>query len=208
MAITTTLAPIDDGTNNSQVYLATNKTAISGSVSIGHSGNPSCTVDIKGAGSTSGTFNCQILNSSSAQILKIDDAGTIFIGSSGQAQFGSNGQLSMDIWKSKTSFGDDKLTWGTDELTLTFANNVYGWWNTAGLVISNANVGSAIQNTAVLELISTTKGFLPPKMTATQAEAIVNPAEGLMVYATNGSGSTITTKGWWGYDGSAWVKLN
>ena len=45
-------------------------------------------------------------------------------------------------------------------------------------------------------------------MTATQAEAISSPAEGLMIYSTNGAGATITSKGWWGYDGSAWVKLN
>ena len=61
---------------------------------------------------------------------------------------------------------------------------------------------------AQLEVTSTTKGFLPPRMTATQAEAISSPAEGLMIYSTDGSGSTITSKGWWGYDGSAWVKLN
>lgn len=61
---------------------------------------------------------------------------------------------------------------------------------------------------ALVEMSSTTQGFLPPRMTATQAEAISSPAEGLMIYSTNGTGTTITSKGWWGYDGSAWVKLN
>ena len=61
---------------------------------------------------------------------------------------------------------------------------------------------------AQLEVASTTKGFLPPRMTATQAEAISSPAEGLLIYSTNGTGTTITSKGWWGYDGSTWVKLN
>lgn len=61
---------------------------------------------------------------------------------------------------------------------------------------------------ALVEMSSTTQGFLPPRMTGTQAEAISSPAEGLMIYSTDGSGSTITTKGWWGYDGSTWVKLN
>lgn len=55
---------------------------------------------------------------------------------------------------------------------------------------------------------STTQGFLPPKMTATQAEDISSPAEGLMIYSTNGTGVTITSKGWWGFDGSVWTKLN
>jgi hypothetical protein len=45
-------------------------------------------------------------------------------------------------------------------------------------------------------------------MTGAQAEAIGTPAAGLMVYANNGNGVTITTTGWWGYDGATWVKLN
>lgn len=63
-------------------------------------------------------------------------------------------------------------------------------------------------NSAILQIDSTTKGFLPPRMTATQAEAIAAPAEGLVIYSTNGTGVTITSKGWWGYDGTTWNKLN
>jgi hypothetical protein len=65
-----------------------------------------------------------------------------------------------------------------------------------------------INASAVLEATSTTKGFLPPRMTGAQAEAIGTPAAGLLVYANNGNGTTITSTGWWGYDGAAWVKLN
>lgn len=68
--------------------------------------------------------------------------------------------------------------------------------------------GSAPVASASLELTSTSKGFLPPRMTAVQAEAISSPAEGLMVYSTTGTGATITTKGWWGYDGATWKKLD
>lgn len=67
---------------------------------------------------------------------------------------------------------------------------------------------SATTSSAILEIDSTTKGFLPPRMTGAQAEAISLLAEGLMVYATVGNGVVITTKGWWGYDGATWVKLN
>jgi hypothetical protein len=69
---------------------------------------------------------------------------------------------------------------------------------------------SAPDDSAKLQVDSTTKGFLPPRMTGSQAEAISNPAEGLMVYVTNGNGSTITSKGWWGTTGttsSDWVKI-
>lgn len=60
---------------------------------------------------------------------------------------------------------------------------------------------------AVLDLQSTTKGFLPPRMTATQASAISSPEEGLIIYVTNTNG-TFTSKGWWGWSGAAWEKLN
>ena len=75
------------------------------------------------------------------------------------------------------------------------------------IIVTNSATESAPASASVA-INSTTQGFLPPRMTATQAEAIASPAEGLMVYATDGGGVTITSKGWWGYDGTAWVKLN
>lgn len=66
---------------------------------------------------------------------------------------------------------------------------------------------SSISASAVLEATSTTKGFLPPRMTATQGSAISSPAEGLLIYVTDTNG-TFTSKGWWGYNGAAWEKLN
>lgn len=60
---------------------------------------------------------------------------------------------------------------------------------------------------AILHLSSTTKGFLPPVMTAAQAEGITTPATGLMVYSTTGTGTDITSTGWWGWNGSNWIKL-
>ena len=44
---------------------------------------------------------------------------------------------------------------------------------------------SATGSTAVLEASSTTQGFLPPRMTSAQKNAISNPATGLMIYCTN-----------------------
>ena len=86
----------------------------------------------------------------------------------------------------------------------TFIAALGVWTISAGRL----GIGGTAHASAQLDASSTTKGFLPPRMTGTQAEAISSPAEGLMVYATDGSGSTITSKGWWGYDGSTWVKLN
>ena len=52
------------------------------------------------------------------------------------------------------------------------------------------------------------RGFLPPRMSGGFAEGISSPAEGLLVYATTAGTGDITSKGWWGFDGTNWVKLN
>lgn len=54
---------------------------------------------------------------------------------------------------------------------------------------------------AKLEVNSTTKGFLPPRMTSAQRVAISSPAAGLMVYQSDG------TAGLYYYTGSAWVYI-
>ena len=77
---------------------------------------------------------------------------------------------------------------------------------------TNNNVAIGKGNTAgdasaKLEVVSTTQGFLPPRMTATQASAIVSPAQGLMLFVTDTNG-TFTGVGWWGYNGANWEKLN
>lgn len=52
----------------------------------------------------------------------------------------------------------------------------------------HAQVGigtSTPASSAQLEVSSTTKGFLPPRMTLAQRVAITNPAQGLIIYCTN-----------------------
>jgi hypothetical protein len=52
---------------------------------------------------------------------------------------------------------------------------------------------------SVLDVNSTLKGFLAPRMLQSERSAISSPAEGLLVYQTNG------TKGFYYYNGSAWI---
>ena len=51
---------------------------------------------------------------------------------------------------------------------------------------------------SALDITSTTQGFLPPRMTETQRDAISSPATGLMIYQTDG------TAGFYYYNGSSW----
>ena len=68
----------------------------------------------------------------------------------------------------------------------------------------NAQVGIGTTSpdaSAELDISSTTKGLLPPRMTAAQRSAILSPATGLMVYQTDG------TAGNYYFNGSAWVYI-
>ena len=59
------------------------------------------------------------------------------------------------------------------------------WMNIHAQVAVNTD-GSAPDASAMLDVKSTVKGLLAPRMTLVQRTAIVNPATGLMIYQTDG----------------------
>lgn len=61
--------------------------------------------------------------------------------------------------------------------------------------------GANPDNSAMLDIKSTTKGLLIPRMTQTQRDAITTPATGLMIYQTDG------TAGFYYYNGSTWAAI-
>ena len=61
--------------------------------------------------------------------------------------------------------------------------------------------GTAPDASAMLDVKSTSKGFLAPRMTAVQRAAINSPATGLTVYQTDG------TAGFYYYNGSTWTLI-
>jgi hypothetical protein len=76
--------------------------------------------------------------------------------------------------------------------------------STAMSVFNTTNIGIGTItdiSSAILNVASTTKGFLPPRMTTTQVNAIATPAEGLVVYNTTISHLCV-------YQAGSWVKIN
>ncbi|MHC1776311.1 MAG: hypothetical protein AB9834_12970 [Lentimicrobium sp.] len=70
-------------------------------------------------------------------------------------------------------------------------------------VLPDGNVGIATTTpdpSAALEVSSTTKGFLPPRITTAQRNAIAAPAEGLVIYNTSEKALNV-------YDGTAWSSM-
>ena len=61
--------------------------------------------------------------------------------------------------------------------------------------------GSNPDNSSILDVKSTSKGILIPRMLQSERSSILTPANGLLVYQTNG------TSGFYFYDGSSWVRL-
>lgn len=65
----------------------------------------------------------------------------------------------------------------------------------------NVSIGTTTDEaTAILNASSTNKGFLPPRMTTTQRDAISSPATGLMVYDTTVNKVSV-------YNGTTWKYL-
>jgi tripartite-type tricarboxylate transporter receptor subunit TctC len=96
---------------------------------------------------------------------------------------------------------------GTDNVARVFAQQVSQDLGQS-IIIENRSgaagmIGAdAVANTSsILDITSTTKGFLPPRMTTTQVNAIATPAEGLVVFNTTISHLCV-------YQAGAWVKLN
>jgi hypothetical protein len=67
---------------------------------------------------------------------------------------------------------------------------------------AQVGIGTTNPNTsAALDITSTTKGFLPPRMTSAERSNIASPTAGLMVYQTD------ATAGLYYYNGSAWIYI-
>lgn len=102
-------------------------------------------------------------------------------GGGGLSGSGSTGQVTF--WDSSSSINGD---------------NAFFFDNTNKIL----GLGTITPETSsILDLTSVTKGFLTPRMTEAQRNAIASPAEGLIVYVTD------IASGHYVYNGSAWVSL-
>jgi len=98
------------------------------------------------------------------------------------------------------------LTNAVDWRSIEWSNNtgfgLYGSGTATNYLNGTLSIGNTSPSaSAILQADSTTKGFLPPRMTETQKNAISTPATGLIVYQTDG------TAGLYVYTGAAWKSL-
>jgi hypothetical protein len=182
-------------------------------VGIGNALNyiPSSTLQVRGNGSTSATTSLLVQNSSSTQLLKVTDDGVIEAGSSTSTQFkilNRNGlaiarDTNLDACIRINEFGGLgpvlKINGNAGPTFKLINGSNYNciqsgpdWTGIGQFTVENAS--------AVLQADSTTKGFLKPRLTTAQKNAIATPAAGLEVF-------DITLGRPCFYSGSAWVTL-
>jgi hypothetical protein len=189
-----------------------------GNVLIGTTTDSGYLLDVNGTARVQNNSGTSLYIGSSTLVSTTTPALVNLGGSYGNNATGNVGNMKLTLVDvgatNKYGFGVDGIA-GILEFQSTFDFGFYtGNLATRNEVLrikqgGNVGIGTASPNaSALLDVSSTTKGFLPPRMTGAQAELIGTPAAGLLVYSTDGSGATITSLGWWGYNGTTWVKLN
>lgn len=194
-AISGSLRLLSDGAGGaSPLYLSATQ------LNIGGTGAIAATIGIQGAGTTSATSSIIVRNSSGNNIYNLYNNGAVDFMSSGSTigQVTTNG-ITCYSFKALGGFGGGKLN-------LESVCDLHSEDGTLAVRVGNAHSGitdpTAIGQTtapvgsAMLEAVSTTKGFLPPRMTTAQKNAIATPAAGLILYDTTLNKLCVFTTAW------------
>lgn len=147
-------------------------------IGVGFNGSILATTHIQGSGSTSATTSLLVQNSAGTELLRVRDDGFLLLGET--------------VTYGKSFIASANLNFAG----ILFGNNFYS--ENSGATTIGAQASAAAS--AMLDIRSTTRGFLPPRMTTTQKNAIATPAAGLVVYDS-------TTNKLCCYNGSTWNDL-
>jgi len=167
---------VDNGTT---FYLSVNGST--GNVGINTTTDAGYKLDVNGTARVSG-FAYFTAYATSVQRVQFNNGLTT--GNFGYLKSGSNGVIqladSSETDFNRLQFGGSSASFpsikrASNNLEIKNANDTFG----AGL-----SIGASLDASAILQADSTTKGFLPPRMTTTQKNAIASPAAGLVVYDT------------------------
>ena len=111
----------------------------------------------------------------------------------GSIRIANGGRVRGDVYTGTSMVIDNDLTLSAN------ASLIFSSGGERMRVTSSGNVGINTQTpnaSALLDVSSTTQGFLPPRMTTTQRDAISSPAAGLVIYNTTTSKLQVYTTSW------------
>jgi hypothetical protein len=160
-----------------------------------------------------GASSTNITAPSNGNLTLLDNAGTSF----NRLQFGGTTNAFPAIKRNSAGIdfrlADDsgyatiRAFYGVFDLVYNSTFSIGFAGGTTGIFLSNvgstifsATGATSVNASAQVQIDSTTKGFLPPRMTTTERDLIATPAAGLMIYNTTTNRPNF-------YDGSAWVAL-
>jgi hypothetical protein len=102
----------------------------------------------------------------------------------------------------KSIYAVATVTGFTTAQSIRTPNSVFSMYgNGQSILWDSTQAGDTNIASSILTLNSTTRGFLPPRMTTTQINAIATPAEGLVVFNTTISHLCV-------YQAGAWVRMS
>ena len=132
---------------------------------------------LRGSGATSTTTALTVQNSSSTNLFTVRNDGLVNVGSQGGNGFRREGT-------NQTGYIANGFLVFTTNADNTGKRNL----------LIGANI---VPNySSILQIDSTTQGFLPPRMTTTEKNAIATPAAGLVVYDTDLAKLCVYTTAW------------
>jgi hypothetical protein len=165
-------------------------------------------VHLKGSGTTSATTSLLVQNSAGTEILKVQDNSVTNVRGTLNVLHPSSATRSLTLgWGSvfatdsgsELSIGAVYAVPSSPQILLA-GNTRSSGANTMQLQASaGVSVASSVTNpnaSAQLDVSSTTKGFLPPRMTTTQKNAIATPAAGLVVYDSTVNRASVYSTAW------------
>lgn len=175
-----TLQAVTDGDGNaSPLQLSTTLAKFNSNLIVGGAATASARLHVKGAAASNSIL---IEDSSGQEQFKIESNNRIVL-RGGQLNINNQGAGSWNIFN----------TSGAANLN---------WVGTGALVVNSSTNGiTSYSSSVIFGIDSTTKGFLPPRMTNTQMTNIATPATGLVVYDTTNNKLNV-------YDGTNWVAMH
>jgi len=174
-------------------------------LNIGGTGLIDATLGIKGAGATTATSALKIENSSAGKSLTYNNGGELSINFGGATQ--KLDGFNFFAYGMTSANGASKVNIDGGAMTLIDSagqNNIVAQNNQTyifkPLKLQALGTGIVPNAAAILDMESTTKGFLPPRMTTVQKTAIAAVPAGLILYDT-------TTNKLQCYNGTIWNDL-
>jgi hypothetical protein len=155
------------------------------------------TLSLNQNGSTGITISNTTAGSSAGSQLTLTSTSSSYVGKASSSYSGFRTIAASDMYILNQTAGDIAI-----HNDFASGNIKFAVGNTTTAQMTLTSVGSlgigatSVNASAITQIDSTTKGFLPPRMTTTQKNAISSPAAGLVVYDTTLNKLCVYTTAW------------